>query len=90
VTRSSHLSLVPPPFRRVHAANMGPSVASAPQDHWENEARRRFRAARHRLGISQIAAAQLLGVSAASVENWERGCSRIPAKALCQIEGMAA
>lgn len=49
----------------------------------------RFRAARHALGWTQLAAAQWLTVSRQSVEDWERGATRVPAWAIAAIERAA-
>lgn len=79
------------PLRLVgHAVKVGPSVARAPRQSGEDAARRRFRAARHKIGMGQTDAAIWLGVAESTLADWERGASRIPAWALVEIERRAA
>jgi DNA-binding transcriptional regulator YiaG len=56
----------------------------------EREARRRFIAARNRLGLSQLETSARLGVHRSSVEDWERGAKRLPSWALVALEKEAA
>lgn len=73
-----------------HIINMGPRKPSSPREDGEREARRRFRAARQSLGITQLRASQMLGIGTTTIEDWERGAVRLPAWALVAIEGRAA
>ena len=56
----------------------------------ERVARARFRAARRALGWSQLQAAMWLGVARSTVEDWERGATRVQAWALVALEQHAA
>lgn len=73
-----------------HANNLRPLAKAAPRDSGEREAVRRFIKARNKLGLSQLGAAERLGVSDSSVADWERGAARIPAWALVELERRAA
>ena len=87
--KSSHLPLVPAPFRSAHASNMGPGLANAPRETGEREARRRFLAARSELELSQLASAESLRVSDSTLADWERGARKLPAWALLVLEARA-
>lgn len=73
-----------------HAPNLRIVGELAPRDSGEREARRRFRAARLALGLTQLEAAHRLAVGATSIEDWERGAARLPAWALVELERRAA
>jgi DNA-binding transcriptional regulator YiaG len=54
----------------------------------EQRVRGRFVRARTTASLTQIQCAAWLGVSTSSVEDWERGASRIPAWALDEVEAL--
>jgi len=56
----------------------------------ERAGRALFIAARHSRGWTQLEASTRLGVDRASVENWERGATRVPLWALLALERLAA
>lgn len=91
MTRSSPLALVlPPSVAPRHASNLRPLAKCAPRDSGDRAARARFVAARHKIGLTQLEAAEYLGVGSSSLADWERGAARIPAWALVEIERRAA
>ena len=68
---------------------MLPFPSLTPRERGERGARRRFTAARHKIGMTQLEAARVLGVGTTTLEDWERGAARLPAWALDEIERLA-
>lgn len=87
---SSRPSLVPVPSAAPHASNLRPVAKAAPRETAESAAHARFIRARHKLGLSQMTAARVLGVSERALADWERGAARLPAWALVELERRAA
>lgn len=73
-----------------HEGKVLPFPSPTPRDRGEREARRRFAAARHKIGMTQLEASRALGVGTTTLEDWERGATRLPAWALVEIESRAA
>lgn len=56
----------------------------------EREARAEFILARQALGLTQYELSVRLGVDRTTVENWERGATRVPSWAAKALERLAA
>lgn len=77
----------------VHTQNLRPVAKCTPEqlrESCERETCAEFVAARQALGLTQLELSIRLGVDRATVENWERGATRLPGWAIRALERLAA